>query len=239
MLFLPKIPRVQPSLTTAKGLVGCWPAFEGVGAGLHDVSGYGNDLAAFGGPVWAEPADALPNLVLNGSSQYLEGAGLAYNFQRTQPFSVSVWVSFVNANNEETLVGALDPSNSYRGWELHKESSTASNVIDFLLVNAAPTNWLQAPCNFAPSVGVLYHIVVTYDGSSRAAGVEFYVNGVLQSKPTPFNDSLSATTQNAIPLILGRRNDGTVYHDGRLGELRIYDRVLAASEVWDVYQGNG
>ncbi|MBW3541791.1 MAG: DUF1553 domain-containing protein, partial [Planctomycetes bacterium] len=74
------------------------------------------------------------------------------------------------------------------------------------------------------------HVFVTYDGSSKAAGVTVYVNG----KPQPHEvnaDSLSATTVTDTPLQLGKRNPGSPFTGGSVDDMRIYGRTLSEREV--------
>ncbi len=243
MLSLPQIPRVQPFRTTAKGLVGCWPALEGAGPVMHDVSGYGYDLAAAGSPAWAD--QAWPNgpgtaLGLNGSSQYLQLAatGLA-NFAQAQPFSAVINTTFSASGNGESLISCLDPNNNYLGWELFKASGDVGNWMQSFLINTFPSNCIQIQWNFVPTVGSAYQFALTYNGNSRASGFTLTANGVPVAAQSVLEDNLSAATVSTVPLIVGRRNNATEYHAGAIGETRIYNRALAPSEIWDIWAENG
>jgi hypothetical protein len=88
------------------------------------------------------------------------------------------------------------------------------------------------------------HVVVTHDGSRTAAGIHLYVDGRL----TPLQvrlDSLhnlpdstmkEGVLRNREPFRIGRRDSGLGYY-GRIDELRVLSRVLAADEIESWRQG--
>jgi Concanavalin A-like lectin/glucanases superfamily len=237
------IPRVAQWKTTAKGLVASWPMFEGVGPVAHDVSGYGYDLATINSPPWGDrawPAGAGSALSLDGATQYLQlGSAGLLNFGRGQPFSVLVNTTFAGTGNSESLIGCLDPSNSYIGWELFKTDSVSGNWLQSFMINTFPSNCVQINWNLIPAVNTIYQIVQIYTGNSLASGFSLYANGAAVGQQGVLENSLTASPVSTVPVIVGRRNNGTGYHAGLIGETRLYNRALAPSEVWDIYTGNG
>src|SRR5207245_523381 len=73
------------------------------------------------------------------------------------------------------------------------------------------------------------HVFVTYDGSSKAAGVKIYVNGQPAQVEVKEN-RLSDTMATSQPLRLGKRSTGFCLK-GELADVRIYRRTLTAEEV--------
>jgi hypothetical protein len=72
--------------------------------------------------------------------------------------------------------------------------------------------------------------MITYDGSSKAAGVKVYINGEAQ----PLNvmtDRLQSSIRTTVPLKLAQRSTGSRLDDASLQDLRIYGRALAPNEV--------
>jgi hypothetical protein len=70
---------------------------------------------------------------------------------------------------------------------------------------------------------------VNYDGSGKASGVKFYVNG----KPAAtevVRDNLSGTFRTAAPLEIGNKANGKPF-EGVLDDLRIYNRPLNDEEA--------
>lgn len=85
------------------------------------------------------------------------------------------------------------------------------------------------------------HLTVTYDGSSKAAGLRLYLNG----EPLPvvtLRDHIikSASTQifSAGVLTLGQRFRDRGFKGGEIDELRIYDRAITPLEVRTLHDGN-
>jgi hypothetical protein len=77
------------------------------------------------------------------------------------------------------------------------------------------------------------HVVLSYDGSQRAAGLRVYVNG----ERAEFNivrDTLDGSIANTEPLRIGRRDSGLGFY-GKLDELRILGRSVEDHEVADWY----
>ena len=73
------------------------------------------------------------------------------------------------------------------------------------------------------------HVAITYDGSSRAAGVRIYIDG--GPVPTLVDyDQLQGTIRCDQPFRIGRRSDSLGFV-GLVDEICVYDRALVAEEV--------
>lgn len=89
----------------------------------------------------------------------------------------------------------------------------------------SPNRWLVAN---SPSLNEWTHIVVT---CSEATGLKLYMNGVLtNSRGTVDRSSFSSTSNFRI----GRDGSGYVL-DGRMDDVRIFNRVITAEEVQNLY----
>ena len=73
------------------------------------------------------------------------------------------------------------------------------------------------------------HVLFTYDGSSRAAGLKLYVNGELQ-KVTVLKDNLSKSIRVEEPFVIGSRLIASTMR-GRAAHVRLIPRELTAEEV--------
>ena len=76
--------------------------------------------------------------------------------------------------------------------------------------------------------GQWYHLVATHDGTDA----KIYVNNVL-NKTQSSNITSSLLDTGNIPTRIGYRyrNSDVNYSDGRIGEVRIYDRALTSNDV--------
>ncbi len=81
-----------------------------------------------------------------------------------------------------------------------------------------------------------YHVVVTYDGSISSTGIKIYFNGVLQSMTNAFDGYGGGSSSNGFDFSLGARESGTSrLLDGKMDEVRFYNRVLTTSEIKQLY----
>jgi hypothetical protein len=78
----------------------------------------------------------------------------------------------------------------------------------------------------------LYHLVVTYDGSTDSSGVNIYIDSSNQARGTQFNNCVSASLNN------NRTRLSSGYFGitgGIMDEIGVWNRVISQSEVTDLY----
>ena len=83
------------------------------------------------------------------------------------------------------------------------------------------------------SIDSLRHLLIEYDGSGKASGIEVLPGWQARWRPTILKDHLSGDFRTTAPLEVGDKNLGTPF-EGRLDDLRIYNRRLSDSEVEDL-----
>lgn len=150
--------------------------------------------------------------------------GEQFGFESDQPFSVAAWVR-VRAPGGSPL-GKMDSTANVRGWDIEFHGTKMS----VHLINKWPDQAIhvQAEKDLAPDV--FTHIAFTYDGSGKAGGVKLFINGA-QSKVVVMRDTLTGTIKTAAPFSIGRRGGAAVPFNGRVDDLRIYQRALSSTEV--------
>ncbi len=119
----------------------------------------------------------------------------------------------------------MHDGNGYRGFDIH----TAGGRLQIHLIHSWPTNAIKVICKSSLKPNTWQHVFVTYDGSSKAAGVKVYLDGKPQEW-TIEQDRLTATIRTTVPLYLGRRNPGSPYK-GLIDDVRVYARQLSDTEV--------
>jgi hypothetical protein len=79
-------------------------------------------------------------------------------------------------------------------------------------------------------------VVATYNGTSLASGVSVYVDGVLQSN-TAIMDNLSSSILTSSHFNVGSIDNSNTFafNSGSIDDVRIYNRVLTANEVKQLY----
>jgi hypothetical protein len=84
------------------------------------------------------------------------------------------------------------------------------------------------------------HIAVTYDGSSRAAGLRLFLNGeelATEITRDKIHKTTTTATYGAGHLTLGQRFRDRGFKDGDIDELRVFDRAITPLEVRNLHHG--
>lgn len=144
------------------------------------------------------------------------------DFDRDEPFSIGAWVHPQSAG---CIISRMDDINDMRGFDITLRKSKV--VVN--LVHRWNRNAIQVATTSSLPSGQWQHVLMTWDGSSQAAGVTVYVDG--QPQPVEIlQDTLTATIRNTQPLRLGRRQTSASL-TGLIDDVRIYDRQLNDEEV--------
>lgn len=220
------------------GLVGLWSfngqdvdwstgkVFDRSGSSFHgDVVGLSTTTSITFGNVGQA-------MFFNGTTDYVK-MGNVLAFERTNPFSVSVWAKRNILGINQRFLGKMKNSAGNRGWVLQFGST---NKVSLALNNTSGTNSLvvDTTSTFTDTID-WHHYVVTYDGSSSPSGVFIYVDGVRQGTSASFN-SLSATMVDAsISFQIGARDGAGSPFIGSLDEVRVYNRTLSSVEAKQLY----
>lgn len=206
----------------SKGLIGCWLFNENSGDKVFDLSGNGN-LGTFGAgasaPTW-EPGRIGPALDFDGGDEIDCGSGSTLD-NLTSAITVEAWVKPGLTGSWQTIVE--------KNWNVAGQSwileITNSNWFEFYVKTS--DGLANAQWTTAVSTGVWYHIVGTFDGTN----VKLYVNGLLKE-----SDNLTGTIGiNSNPVYIGNKKNLDQFFTGSVGMLKIYNRTLNASEIWQLY----
>ena len=157
---------------------------------------------------------------LNGENGFtFPGVG---HFTRVDPFSFSLWLRtpsqaprFVVLHHSRAPIDA-----GSRGYELLLESGRVA----FGLHHMWPGNALKVVTKAVLPVNTWVHVTVTYDGSSRAAGLRIYLDGQPAERDV-VRDGLfkDVTYDGGEPsLALGHRFRDSGFKGGQVDELRIF-----------------
>jgi hypothetical protein len=152
------------------------------------------------------------------------------DLERTDAFSIYAWVKPATSKNQSIVAKRDSAANAYRGYEFWLRSDNKLSMI----LNGNSGNLIYVHSNETVTNGDQNFVVMTYDGSSTAAGVKLYIDGVLQSN-TINNNNLSTTIVNNIPLRIGTREQGDLDFDGSIDNVILYDDVRTDEEIASDY----
>jgi hypothetical protein len=204
--------------TTINGLVAAYGFNEGQGLTTADLSGRGNN-GTISGATWAGATSGRFGnaLVFNGTSNFVNVADSAS----------------LDMTNALTLEAYVFPTVAPTGWRTIVAKETAGGLVYFLHANDNTNRPFMgftqggAERNVsavaALAVNVWTHLAATYDGANQ----RFYVNGTQVS---------TRAQTGAIDVSTGSlRIGGTAaygeFFQGRIDEVRIYNRALSAAEI--------
>lgn len=161
-------------------------------------------------------------LKLDGSS-YVD-LGDQGRFERTDSASYGGWVK-IPKNGSGALIARMDDGNSYRGFDcLITGGKIAPHII-----HSWPGNAIKVNSKKALEADKWQHVMVTYDGSSKAAGLKIYVNGE-NWEWTVEQDRLTDTIITEKTLLVGSRHPSSRL-TGEVDDIRFYPRALSETEV--------
>ena len=149
------------------------------------------------------------------------------DFDCTQPFAISTWVSIGKRGNNGAIVGRMDEASAYRGWDLWIQN----DKIGMHVINAFPQDAVKVVAKNALQPGKWTHVTVAYDGTGKSGGIKVYYDGEPQATDVE-TDTLKSTTRTTVPLKIGQRSSPTSRVSGiAIEDLRIYDRPFTAIDV--------
>jgi len=157
-------------------------------------------------------------------------------FERTQPFSLDLWVLAAQVYDDSMILNHRENDNSGNaGYQLDLEK----NRLRLDLMHSRAGNRIRVITRQALPVKTWTHVTATYDGSSQAKGVVLYVDGVA-AEVEIVSDNLNRTIipngggtlgDEHMGLSFGKRFRMTALKDGAIDELRVFKTALTPLEV--------
>ena len=198
------------------GINGYWRFNEGQGNIAYDSSGNGNHGTIYGA-TWTDGGN--PALSFDGVNDYVEILDND-SLDLTTEFSWSLWVKRNSFGTIQDLLSKNGPQTTGAPTLYFDTNNKVSFVIQNIVVVGSSataitdTNW--------------HHIVLTKDGTTY----KFYIDGTLDNTVTNSNSPIA----NDRNLGIGAEPPGTTWpFNGIIDEVRVYPRVLNASEISERY----
>ncbi len=227
-LFVPHLAAAAAKINLSKatnmsGLAGYW-SFDGnaVSGNLaRDLTGGGND-ASSAGNLSLTAGKIGQATTFNGSASATLDAGSALPL--VGDISISVWV-FPFRNNGVTYLISKGISADIP-YQIVTDSS-ASPKINFLRYDdLSPT--IDLTSNSSLQLNAWNHIAVTSNQNSDSL---IYINGIQDAA----NTGTHAPTDIGSDLYFGSFNGASNFFEGKMDDIRIYNRVLSTQEVKKLY----
>lgn len=152
------------------------------------------------------------------------------NFRRFEPFSVSLWMNTPDVKDRAVIFHrsrAWTDAGS-RGYQLLIEDGCLSAS----LIHFWPGNAIRVRTVEPLPTQQWHHVVVTWDGSSRADGLSIYLNGE-QAECNVVRDNLykNITGGGGDSIAIGERFRDRGFTNGLVDEFMVFNRRLTSLEV--------
>jgi hypothetical protein len=168
---------------------------------------------------------------------------VAGSLDRTHPFTISFWLQTPGILKEGIVFHRQSGTDTgFHGTEL----SFDQGRLLFAFVRFWPGNAMAVRTRSVVPAREWVHVVVSYDGSGKAAGEKIYLNGRLAETEVVRDHLYKNTEAGGVGLTyfdgqtgpsFGARFRSTGLKDCMLDELRVFQRSLSAIEVAQLHDG--
>lgn len=156
-------------------------------------------------------------------------------YDRDDPFTVSIWVNPAEVYPEAGIFSHCEDLRlGYKGYSMHLHE----NRPRFIIAHSWPLNSIEVIAEGSLPADEWTHLAVSYDGSSRAEGVQIYLNGKLQENEVVVDHlykgilyEYSIHTYGFHGFRLGYRDKIKNLKGGAVDEVRIFTGVLSQAEI--------
>lgn len=170
------------------------------------------------------------SLVFDGTTEHVSmGDVVELSFERTNSFSLSCWIKCNTGPG--AFLAKQEASPDFQGYSMGVNSS---GEILVQIINSFGNRILLSSINLIDD-DKWHHVVMTYDGSSAASGVNVYLDNKSEFM-TVDEDTLSATIDNTQPFLIGARGSGSdLNFTGFIDDASVFDVELTSSQVDEIY----
>lgn len=169
---------------------------------------------------------------LNGDSWLdLGGSGI---FSRSEPFSVSIWISVPKSLTDGAIFhkGSGAVLYNWRGYHLNLKN----NRLELLMAHTAPYNAITKVTEQDIPRDQWINLVMTYNGTSKANGLRVFLNGnEMATQTTHDNLYKDILFQGGQPgLQVGAVWRGKGLKDALVDEVSVYNKELSSFEILQI-----
>ncbi len=180
------------------------------------------------GKILDDPGRVASAAVFNGKS-YID-LGDAGDFDTNQAFSYGAWVNPEDGNG--VPLSRMDSADNYKGWDLY----IAGGHVSAHIVSHWADDVIKVTTAATIANGQWSHVLVSYDGTGKAAGVHIYINGIEAPAKAEFN-SLKGSIKTTASARVGGRSGSDMFK-GKVEDAVIFNRAISASEALLVSNGD-
>jgi hypothetical protein len=147
--------------------------------------------------------------------------GQLVSFENTNAFSYGTWVKMQSGG---AILSKMEKGPGFRGFDLY----VSDDKFEVHLSHQFPDDAIKVKTR-DKFKGGWRHVLVTYDGCGKAAGVKIYVDGKPRDTENE-KDALKGSIANTEAVRIGSRN-GEGHFEGQLDDVRFFDRALSDEDA--------
>ena len=153
-------------------------------------------------------------------------------FRKGEAFSVGMWVNIPASMKDGVIFHKSNAERlyNYKGYNL----SMVDGKLEFTLAHTAPSNAITKRLTTDIPTNQWIQITMTYDGSSKVAGLNLYINGSLAETETVIDQlykDIIFFEKDEPALQIGAWYRGIGFKGGKVDDILIYNRVLTNYEL--------
>jgi hypothetical protein len=216
------------------GLIGFWPLTENTGVRANDLSNNNYVGTLINSPAWSTVNNKTGlNFSSSGAGNYVNinnSSGVANNLTT---MTVCCWVNFTDVTQDCFAVSKADAGPNFGGWGVYINDTHEAGSVGFAITDSSNGNNYEVYSGASKADGNWHQIVATVNNFI----VTLYTDGVLDNN---IDSPSTVTSYSSVANIqLGATTSQTNYYHGLLAYVRVYNRVLSATEINQIYNFQG
>lgn len=166
----------------------------------------------------------------DGGESISVGNPSSLSFEYNQTFSFAFWGKYSGSGTMGFFAKTAAGLGGAGYWIY-----TSGGSLNVQLVHVNNVNDILVSVSNALNDGSWHHFVITYSGNGLASGLSIYEDGISKTVSVGRDNLANNTIVTTANLVFGGLSASDSPLTGQLDDLRIYNRVLSASEVLDLY----
>lgn len=204
---------------------------------LDEASGsrsdnFGGTGAASGSPSTGIPGALGAAIDFDGADDYVLAPDADILDVGTSDFSVEAWVYGDSMANSDVIFAKSNGGAASSTYGFH--FSVYDSLYPTLHFASAATALAKIQSDTAIADGQWYHLVAVVDRDNTSNTV-VYINGKATTTTVSNLSDNTGAVSNSVGLAIGAESDAAFFWDGKIDDVRLYNRILASYEVYEHY----
>jgi hypothetical protein len=150
---------------------------------------------------------------------------LAPDYDILNAITISAWIYADSLTGSDGIISKRTSTEVAGNWTLRVDNNNPDRL-EWMVWDGSGGSDSQLSNASSISTGAWIHVAMTFDDPTNMT--RFYFNGTPDASGTAVAIPLA---DNGEPIAIGWAGQGSQYFDGRIDDVRIYDRVLSSAEI--------